>query len=200
MRRETYAPRWRVQVSEFLLYIGDATFVDPVALETTALLREQREVIGDLLARANRLADLLQREHLGFTVCHADIHAGNIHIGGDGALYLVDWDGPILAPRERDLMSIGAGLMGHWRAPADEDALFYKGYGRVPINDAAIAYYRYERIIEDIAVFCQQLLLSDEGGEDRPQSLRYLASNFLPGHTIDIAYQSDPTAGGTCLR
>ena len=56
-----------------------------------------------------------------------------------------------------------------------------------------MAYYRYERIVEDIAVYCEQLFLSDEGGEDREQSLRYLASNFLPNNTIEIAYNSDKT-------
>jgi spectinomycin phosphotransferase len=61
------------------------------------------------------------------------------------------------------------------------------------IDPIALAYYRYERIIQDIAVYCEQLLLTDEGGEDREQSLRYLTSNFLPNNTIEIAYTSDKT-------
>jgi spectinomycin phosphotransferase len=61
------------------------------------------------------------------------------------------------------------------------------------IDPIALAYYRYERIIQDIAVYCEQLLLTDEGGEDREQSLRYLTSNFLPNNTIAIAYKSDKT-------
>jgi spectinomycin phosphotransferase len=48
-----------------------------------------------------------------------------------------------------------------------------------------------ERIVEDIAVYCEQLFLTDEGGEDREQSLRYLQSNFSPGGTIEVAYKSD---------
>jgi spectinomycin phosphotransferase len=51
----------------------------------------------------------------------------------------------------------------------------------------ALAYYRYERIVQDIAVYCEQLFLSDEGGEDREQSWQYLRSNFLPQGTIEIA-------------
>lgn len=200
IRAETYTPRWRNEVREFLLYVADAEFADPVGVETASLLRSRHTIIADLVGRADCLAGHLQQMVLDFVLCHADIHAGNIHIGDDGALYLVDWDAPILAPKERDLMSIGAGLMGRWRTPTEENALFYTGYGPCSIDAAAIAYYRYERIIEDIAVLCRQLLLSDEGGADRPQSLGYLASNFLPGHTIDIAYQADPTAGGTRLR
>lgn len=56
-----------------------------------------------------------------------------------------------------------------------------------------MAYYRYERIVEDIAAFCEQLLLSEGGGADREQSLRYFVSSFLPTHVVDIAYRSDTT-------
>jgi spectinomycin phosphotransferase len=83
------------------------------------------------------------------------------------------------------------GLAGH--TPQEEEALFYQGYGQTLIHPLALAYYRYERIVQDIAVFCEQLLLTGEGGEDREQSFRYLASNFLPDGTIEVAYRSDRT-------
>ena len=89
-------------------------------------------------------------------------------------------------------MYAGGGLMGGWRSPGEEESLFYEGYGNgTAVNQAALAYYRYERIVQDIAIYCEELLLSDAGGTDRAQSLYYLQSNFLPGHTIEIAYQSD---------
>jgi spectinomycin phosphotransferase len=66
-------------------------------------------------------------------------------------------------------------------------------YGQTQIDPTALAYYRYERIIQDIAVYCEQLLLTNEGGEDRERSFQYLTSNFLPNNTIEIAYQSDKT-------
>ena len=104
----------------------------------------------------------------------------------DGALYIVDWDEPILAPKERDLMFIG-GAQGFQGVTAEEEErLFYQGYGPAQVDPAALAYYRYERIIQDIAAFCEQLLLTSEGGEDREQSYGYLASNFLPGNTIAV--------------
>ena len=90
-------------------------------------------------------------------------------------------------------MYAGGGLMGNRRTPQQEEALFYRGYGRVQIDPRALAYYRYERIVQDIAVYCEQLLLTDKGGPDREQSLRYLMSNFLPNSTIEIAYKSDRT-------
>ena len=193
IRRETNAPRWRQTVRSFLERIDDAVYDDPVALDVTAFLQSKRAAIHDLVDRAERLALLLEHRSPDFIVCHSDLHAGNIHITDDGAFYIVDWDAPILAPKERDLMTIGGGLMARWRPPSEEEALFYQGYGQVEIDPAAMAYYRYERIIEDIGIYCEQLLLTDEGGEDREQSLRYLKSNFLPNHTIETAYKSDRT-------
>ena len=134
---------------------------------------------------------MLQAKPREFIVCHSDIHAGNLLVSRDGALYIVDWDEPILAPKERDLMYIGGGLLASGHPPQEEEALFYPAYGKVELDPVALAYYRYERIVRDIGEYCEQLLLTNEGGEDREQSLHYLKSNFLSNGTIEIAYQSD---------
>jgi len=193
LRREAYSPQWRDGAKTFLARVATGAWADPVAAETAALLRVRRSQILDLVSRADRLADALRAEPPQEVVCHSDLHAGNLLIGAGDALYIVDWDSPILAPKERDLMYIGGGQLANRRTPREEEAAFYPSYGETQINQSALAYYRYERIVEDIAVYCEQLLATTEGGEDRPQSLRYLASNFLPGNTIEIAYQSDKT-------
>jgi spectinomycin phosphotransferase len=87
-------------------------------------------------------------------------------------------------------MYAGGGQFANTRTPDEEERLFYRGYGQPQIDHTALAYYRYERIIEDIAAFCEQLLLSDEGGADREQALHWLMSNFEPGGTIEIAHQT----------
>ena len=87
-------------------------------------------------------------------------------------------------------MFVCGGIGGVWNK-ALEETLFYEGYGPTEVDPITLAYYRTERIVQDIAVYCEQIFLTDEGGEDREQSLRYLASNFLPGSTIDIANGSD---------
>ena len=90
-------------------------------------------------------------------------------------------------------MFVGAGLGGSGHTLQEEETLFYQGYGQTEVNPIAMAYYRYERIIEDIAVYCVQIFLSDEGGEDRERALENLKSNYLPNSTIEIACQSDKT-------
>jgi len=194
--QETFSAQGRETVKMFLSRLEENTFDDPVALQLAAFLQTKRDEILDLVGRADRLAQALQARTPVFIVCHSDIHAGNILIDVNDHLYIVDWDAPILAPKERDLMFIGGGqgFIGH--TAQEEENLFYQGYGQTQIDPVALAYYRYERIIQDIAIFCEDIFLTTQGGEDRAQALRYLMSNFLPNNTIAIAYTSDTSQRG----
>jgi spectinomycin phosphotransferase len=193
IRQEHYAPWARDGVKAFLEDIERGDLKDPVAARLARFLRSRREEVLDLVSRAERLAHKLRTWPIEPVLCHSDLHAGNVLVASDGALYIVDWDEPILAPRERDLMYAGGGLMGGWRTPEEEETFFYRGYGQVYIDPFALAYYRYERIVLDIVAYCEQLLLTDDGGQDREQSLRYLMSSFEPGGVLEIAYRSDRT-------
>lgn len=193
LRQETYAAEGREAVKMFLTRLETEVYTDPVALELAAFLQEKRAEILDLVVRADQLAQRLQSQPQNWVVCHSDLHAGNLHIGVDGALYLVDWDEPILAPKERDLMYIGGGLLASGLTPQEEERRFYPAYGSTQLNEAALTYYRCERIIQDIMEYCKELLLSADGGADRAQSLSYLKSNFQPNGTVAIAYQRDMT-------
>jgi len=196
IRRETYSPQWREAVGGFLRQVEDDTFTDSVAVRLAVFLRDRRQEIVDLVGRAEELAQILQSRSQAFVLCHSDIHASNVLIDTHGALYIVDWDDPILAPKERDLMFVGGaqGFVGH--TPREEEDLFYRGYGSAQVDPVALAYYRYERIVQDIAAYCEQLLGTDDGGQDREQSLVHLISNFEPGDTIEVTYKSDRTWQG----
>jgi len=193
IQREKFSPQWRDTVKMFLERIKEETFDEPVAVEMAAFLKIKSDETLKLVKRAERFAKMLQEQPSEFILCHADIHAWNLLIDDNEAFYMVDWDTLIFAPKERDLMFVGGGLGGNGHTPQEEEALFYQGYGQTQIDPIAMAYYRYERIIEDIAVYCRQIFLSDEGGEDRKQALEYLKSNFLPNNTIGMACQSNKT-------
>jgi spectinomycin phosphotransferase len=165
-------------------------WTDPLAAEAAAYLRTQREPIGALIRlAAEHAAHMATRAH-DIVLCHADIHAGNVLLTEDGALFVVDWDTIILAPKERDLMFVGGGLMGAWRAPQEEERLFYAGYGAAQVDPSGLAYFRAMRILEDLVLYADELLHSDHGGEDRALALHYLKSNFRPGSTIDLVTQT----------
>jgi spectinomycin phosphotransferase len=193
VRRETFSPLWRDTVRSYLGHIEGENSADPLAREAAAFFHSHRDRTLDLVDRAERLARALRARTPEFILCHGDIHGWNLLIDSSGALYLVDWDTLIFAPKERDLMFVGVGLGGRGHSPQDEENLFYQGYGQTQVNPQAVAYYRYERIVEDIAIFYEQIILSDRGGEDREQALLYLKANFSAGGTIDVAYQADRT-------
>ncbi len=190
---EEFSPRWRDTVRKFMARIQVETFTEPVAAEMATFLKTKAAETRALVGRAERLARLLKEQPPDFILCHADIHAWNLLIDEQGAFFMVDWDTLIFAPKERDLMFVGGGLGGGGHSPQAEESLFYQGYGPTRIDPTALAYYRYERIIEDIAVFCEQIFLSDAGGEDRKQALEYLESIFLPNGLLEMACWSDKT-------
>jgi spectinomycin phosphotransferase len=191
IQKEMYSPQGRKKVKNALQLVKTNSFSEPTAASLALFLMIKRYEIYDLVEHAENLAARLQTEPPPFTVCHSDAHAGNILIDKNDHLYIVDWDNPILAPKERDLMFPGGaqGFRGH--TLIEEEILFYRGYGQTEVNQTALAYYRYERVIQDLAVYCEQLLMSDEGGEDRERSLQYLKANFLQGNTLETAYRSD---------
>jgi len=117
-------------------------------------------------AHRARLEHALERIERGFAdlrarpralvPCHSDIHAANLLLASDGALAIVDWDEPILAPPERDLVFIGGGYYGNRCAPEQEEALFRKGYGDVAIDRGVVASYRCERVVEDLVLHWEE--------------------------------------------
>jgi spectinomycin phosphotransferase len=191
IQRETYSPQWREIVKRFLEYVENGVFEDGVAVKMAAFLKSKRGEILELVGQAERLAQTLQARSQDYVLGHSDIHAGNVLIGTNGSFYIVDWDDPILAPKERDLMFIGGGIGSVWNK-AREETLFYEGYGRTEIDPIALAYYRHERIVEDIAIFCRQIFLTNDDGRDREQAFEYLKSSFLPDHTLEMARRSLP--------
>ncbi len=188
--REKYSPYWRDRVRQFQAQVENTPFADPVAHTLASFLRDKRRVVSHLIQRAEDLAALLQTQSTTQVLCHSDIHVGNLLIN-PSALYIVDWDQPICASKERDLMFIGGGLGAGSHSPEQEEALFYAGYGQTALNPVALAYYRYERIVQDIVAYCEQLLLTDAGGEDRPNSLRNLTNQFESGQVIEMAYRTE---------
>lgn len=188
--KETYSSHWRELLKSFQEQVETGTFDEPTAAKLAGFMKPRREEIDQLIERTDELGAELQARSLELVLCHSDIHGANLLISSQGELYIVDWDNPLLAPKERDLMFIGSGLDGLWKSKREE-AIFYQGYGETTVELTALAYYRCERIIEDLAVICEQLFLTNEGGADRERSYGFFTSNFEPGGTLEIARQTD---------
>ena len=188
--QETYSPKFREQVKKFQGQVENATFSDINAVKLAKFIKSKRNEIDRLIKRTEELASQLQSQHHELVLCHTDVHRANILITNKNEFYIVDWDAPLLAPKERDLMFIGGGIDDIWKSKRDE-SIFYEGYGKTDIDFTMMAYYRYERVIEDLAAYAEQLLLTDEGGADREEAYRRFTGNFEPGQTIEIAKKTD---------
>jgi spectinomycin phosphotransferase len=187
--KEDFAPRWRNRVKAFDAQVAKEGFDDPVAASLAAFWRAQRDEIASMVARAEQLASVVQKRAAPLTICHADLHAGNVLLGGDNAIAIVDWDEPILAPKERDLMFIGGGIGGAWH-DEQEARWFYRGYGRAQIDLFALSYYRYERIVVDIAEYAAQIFGMQGSVEEREKGLAELVSQFSANDVVEIAHRT----------
>ncbi|MFF5174008.1 phosphotransferase enzyme family protein [Micromonospora sp. NPDC000089] len=130
-----------------------------------AVLHQLSDTVDELASRVTPV------EHV---ICHADIHPGNLIADGDGPLHAVDWDAPILAPRERDLMFVHSGDFGDHPIDARRAALFRRGYGPREPDQILLRYYRDERRLDDVAAFLDSILDPEAGPEASRNDLHWL--------------------------
>jgi spectinomycin phosphotransferase len=186
--QEDYSPRYRMQVREFDEQVQRQRFADPIAARLAAFWLAKRDDILAVVDRADQLAQSLRQRAVERVICHSDLHGRNVLIAGSDQVSIVDWDEPILAAKERDLMFIGGGVGGIWNDD-HEAGWFYQGYRSTQIDLAALCYYRYERIAADIAGCAEQIFGMQASVEERAKGLG-IANQFLPNNVVDIAHRT----------
>jgi spectinomycin phosphotransferase len=134
-----FSSEWRADMKSFQAQAENKTFDDPTAAKLAEFINSHQTEITRLVERAEQLASELRSKSLELVLCHTDIHGGNVLIDSKDELYIVDWDDPILAPKERDLMFIGSGIDEIWKS-ARQQAMFYQGYGKTKRDLTALAY------------------------------------------------------------
>jgi spectinomycin phosphotransferase len=163
----------------------------PAQQKLAAFWEEKRELIHYVGERAKRLGEQLQKMQLEFVLCHSDIHAANLMVSGEH-IYLVDWDSPLLAPIERDLLFVIQSPIARQVSP-EEEAWFFEGYGALEVKPSALAYFRYERAIQDIGEFGYGLLFDTGRSEaELTFDLRMLMQQFAKGDVLQLAMAIDP--------
>jgi spectinomycin phosphotransferase len=184
---ETFSLPSAVLVRRLLPLVEETGFEGAAATRLAAFLRERAGQIRGMLTRVEALGSELRTKAFEYVLCHADIHAANILVGEDGRIHLIDWDGPLIAPRERDLLFVVGSKIARTVEPREEE-LFFEGYGPVEVDPAALIYYRYERIIEDIGEIGKSVFLDPSLGERaRAEEAELAMSFFAPGGDIDRA-------------
>jgi spectinomycin phosphotransferase len=178
LRVESFALPSAALVRQILTLRADEVDQSPAAASFAAFLRAHSDRICRMLDRAEALGRSLQPRRWEMVLCHGDIHAANILVGEDSRIWLVDWDAPLIAPRERDLLFVVGSRIAREVTPAEED-YFFEGYGPTGIVPEALVYYRYERVIEDIGEFGKSILLAPGISEQSREEQAAMAAGFF---------------------
>ncbi|RUR22356.1 phosphotransferase [Legionella qingyii] len=186
LRKETYSTQWREIVRSFYSKIELDASNDKITADFKSFFMQNIDSIHQLVDSSEELSKTIQPDLTKYVLCHSDVHAGNLLVNEE-SIYIIDWDEPILAPKERDLMFIGAGVGNVWHNPL-EIHYFYEGYGQANIDKTILSYYRHERIVEDIAVYGQDLLSRAQNDQSRLESFKHFKDMFAPNNVIEIAF------------
>ena len=186
--RETFNPPWGDTVRQIGARVERGEFADPAQREPAEFWRGRGAEIREITARAEQLGRRMQDRTVEYVLCHADIHTANVLVDDDGGLHIVDWDGAVCAPRERDLMHVVNDLA----APTQQESAFFEGYGEVEIDPLALAYYRYEWVVQELGDYGARVFLADDVGADTvADAVRGLIELFDPGDVVDGAYAAE---------
>lgn len=184
VKKENFSPKWSKLVEELQTKIDSNQFTDSFQKELTSFWKEKNEEIRTIIIRLEELGNLLRTQSLDFVLCHTDIHTANILLDNQNKMFIVDWDNPLFAPKERDLMFV---------VGAKEEQLFFSGYGKSSINQLALAYYRYEWAAQEIGDYGERVFLNNDVGEEtKKDAVKFFVELFQPDDVVESAYKSDP--------
>ena len=183
--KETFIPAWSEMVRRLDALIQDVHFNDPLERELSAFWLERQAEILRIVERAGALGRLLQERSPRFVLCHSDIHTANLILDPGGQLFIIDWDHPLFAPPERDLMFVTG---DEPKSQAEE--WFFHGYGETSIDPLALAYYAYEWVVQEIGDYGERVFLTKDQGEITKKNRCRVSSNCS-----NLATWSNPPTG-----
>jgi spectinomycin phosphotransferase len=185
VRRETFIPKWSNTTKELQKKVNVRNYDDSYQKELAAFWKENNETIQALVERTEMIGERLQQTDLELVLCHADIHTANILLTQEQDMFIVDWDDTLFAPKERDLMFVLS------EDTTREEQRFFDGYGKVKINQLALAYYRYEWCVQEIGDFGKRVFLTKDSGESTKQdSVEGFIKLFSQDDVIETALNS----------
>ena len=139
------------------------------------LIFPQRQLVLGLVDEMHQLAERVRRLPLEPVICHTDANQANLIMGDSGELYLVDWEGAMLAPAEHDLFIFtGDGFdrfLWHYR----------RHRPGVRLYPEVFAFYFYRRNLEDLEDWLARILYENTTAEQDDNDLSGILQDCVSG-------------------
>ncbi len=186
---ESFHPFPQTTIQKMEERVTQKDFNDDFQRQFADIWKKRRLEIRRIFERANQLGQQVQEKKSPLVLCHTDFHTSNILVSQAGKIFVVDWDAPKLAPKERDLMFI----LGN----EDAEQPFFEGYGQAPIDTETVAYYRHEWVGQEFLDYSERIYgLHEMGDAVKQDALVAFERLFAPGDVVEAAYRSDGPGGG----
>jgi spectinomycin phosphotransferase len=173
-----------------MLRAVDDRSADGWTRRVAALWRSVAADVVALLDRVDRLGARLRDRPADLVLCHGDPHLGNVLLGPDGQVWLIDWDDAVLAPRERDLMFVLGGGPAFAPASGVDEAAFLAGYGPVAPDPARLAYHLGVRAVDDMWSWAAEAADPERAEADRVRALGVAEGLVGPNGLVTLARQA----------
>ncbi|MEU8115620.1 phosphotransferase [Micromonospora sp. NPDC048947] len=145
---------------------------DPLVAELAGVWSAVADRLRFLTREVERRAAEQHDRPGSHVVCHGDPHLGNLLLGADGQVWLIDWDDAVLAPPECDLMFVRGGVLAFAPITPDQQRAVLDGYGTAEVDGARLAWFLAVRALDDLSDWTRQALDLDAEAADRDRAAR----------------------------
>ncbi len=116
------------------------------------LLLSRRAELQGQLDRLHELQQWARAHPTPLVLCHTDMHGNNLILDQQGAIHVIDWETPLLAPPEQDMFF-------HARDRFDFFLDHYEQVrGPVQLDSLRFGFYFYRRNLEDMTFLIMEIL------------------------------------------
>jgi spectinomycin phosphotransferase len=126
-----------------------------LAAEARTLVWPRRRELLAMLERVQALGAAARARPHDRVLCHGDLIGDNLLVDRDGRLWVADWDGARLAPRDADLALFAGGGFGRFLDAYETDA------GPSGLDPDLVGFFLLRRNLEDLADWLGAALDSD---------------------------------------
>nr|WP_239579411.1 aminoglycoside phosphotransferase family protein [Microlunatus panaciterrae] len=119
---------------------------------------------------------------------HGDCHLGNLIIGAEAQLWILDWDAAAMAAPERDLMFVlGGGVLTDHPVTEEQQAWFFEGYGSPTVERDRLTYFTCARAVEDVTGWAMTMFNPARPSQERRDALAIFGGLTAPTGIVTIA-------------